>query len=312
MHNNSVDTNNPRPLTPLTLWRALTVTVLCALWSLFSYLAAPQASAHGGVIIDGSLTEEYEWLIAVSPYPVTPGATVITLLIYDLDTYAPVNGLDTALYLTPPGGERTGPFALLADPEQYPGDYSNILDIDREGDWDVTFVVNTESETLELGSTFTVQPGNPNEPRPTAEGAADVAATATVFAQNVANARQITPDAAATAVITDSSTVSIDSAGSLSGAGTLSGTETVMFAQSGSNTESDASAAEPTATTNTENVRTAYRAPGGSNPLAQAFRSNPWLWALVGVLPFALLFLWFLRAPAGEEIKTGSAEEEER
>ncbi|MEZ4658617.1 MAG: hypothetical protein R2911_13685 [Caldilineaceae bacterium] len=53
------------------------------------------AQAHGGVIVAGDLTEKYEWLIQVSPYPVTtPGETYVSLVIYDIKTYEPINGLN--------------------------------------------------------------------------------------------------------------------------------------------------------------------------------------------------------------------------
>lgn len=286
--------------------RRIALAALGACWCLLLLLAPQTASAHGGVIIDGSLTEEYEWLIAVNPYPATPGDTVLTLLIYDLDTYAPINGLDTALYLTPPGSdERAGPFTLLADPEQYPGDYSNIFDIDQEGDWGVTFVVDTGEETLELTSTLTVQPGNPNNPRPTAEGAADVAATATVFAQNVEEARQTGTDAETT----DAETTSAITVGS---AAPISGTRAVALSDTATQSESNSTSADTEA--GAENVDVNPASGNASTPsgnmqssLAQAFRDNSWLWVLVGALPFALLFLWFLRAPAIDE---SPAEEE--
>jgi len=261
--------------------------LLLALWLLPALIAPSAVRAHGGVIIDGDFTEEYEWLAAVSPYPATPGDTVITLLLYDLETYAPINGMDARLYLDPPeDGARLGPFNLLTDPEQYPGDYSNILDLTEEGDWGVLFAVDTGDETLELTTQFTVQPGDPNAVRPTPEGAADVAATATAFAQNVADARQApvqTPPANETAVSPLASPLETTD-------NITSGTE------SGNPGSGDT---ESAASVSTDGAR--------FSQVAAAFRARWWLWSTVAILPFALLFFWFWREPGRQEPAQPSA-----
>jgi hypothetical protein len=264
------------------LRRGLWALLLVALWLIPGLLAPPAARAHGGVIVDGGLTDEQEWLMAVSPYPATPGDTVLTLLIYDLDDYSPVNGLDAQLYLTPPDSDTaTGPYELLADPEQFPGDYSNILPIDQEGRWAVTFVVNTGEETLELTSQFIVQPGDPNRPRPTAEGAADVAATATAFAQNVNAARQTGSRAAGTAVPTQPQSVA---------------------AIATSSTFTQTSAEQLAAREDTAPEDVALDMPGAANTApALPETSRVWLWGILAVVPFALVFLWFLRGDDGAD-----------
>lgn len=241
--------------------RWLLGTLLIVLWLM---LTPDVAHAHGGVILDGDLTEEEEWLMAISPYPVTPGDTVITLLLYDLDTYAPINGLDAQLYLTPPSGDADrGPFELLTDPEQYPGDYSNILPLEQEGDWGVRFVVDMGDRVQEFTSQFTVQPGDANNPRPTVEGAADVAATATAFAQNVDAARQSGAPAASTPEL--------------------------MQAQA---TVAPAPTPSPTlapAATAADDAPSTSAAPTWRN-------ARVWMWGLLAIVPFALVFLWFLRS----------------
>ncbi len=58
--------------------------------------------AHGGVIIDSGYTPQYEWLVAINPYPTTPGPTTITILVYDVQTHQPVIDLQAELLLAAP------------------------------------------------------------------------------------------------------------------------------------------------------------------------------------------------------------------
>ena len=136
------------------------VTALVVLLSLFP---TPVTHAHGGVIVNTGYTDQYEWLIALSPYPVTPGETIITLLIYDIDTYAPILDAHTEMTLTDSGGAVLGPFVMETDPEVYPGDYSTILQLDELTTWDGLFQVWEKEEDklgdiapLELSFTFEV------------------------------------------------------------------------------------------------------------------------------------------------------------
>ncbi|MBV7328094.1 hypothetical protein KFU94_07510 [Chloroflexi bacterium TSY] len=154
--------------------------------------------AHGGVIIDGGFTDEYEWLVAINPFPLTPGETVLTLLVYDIKTYEPVNELDVELFLASPAAsqpccnadDHAGDFEILIDPELFPGDYSTILDLQETGEWEAMFTVSDEQGKMEVLVGFEVKPADPNTTRPTSIPTPGNAATATAFAQNVDEARQ--------------------------------------------------------------------------------------------------------------------------
>ncbi|MEZ4713666.1 MAG: hypothetical protein R3A44_41140 [Caldilineaceae bacterium] len=133
---------------------------------------APPVQAHGGVIVAGDLTEKYEWLIQVSPYPVTtPGETYVSLVIYDIKTYQPINGLSVEAYLAPPGstelccepGRDLGPIEILVDPEQYPGDYSILYDFSPIGQWNGVFIVEDEDGEWKAPFSFLVLPQNLNQ-----------------------------------------------------------------------------------------------------------------------------------------------------
>jgi hypothetical protein len=155
------------------------------------------AFAHGGVVVTSGLTDRYEWLAAIDPYPLTPGVTVFTLLVYDRQTYQPVTDLEGELYLAPPGsptpccqeGVHIGPLKLDTDPGLFPGDYSTVIDIDQPGEWIAKFTLVKAGDVLDVPVPFRVQPGRTGS-LPTAGGDVGAAATATVFAQNVAAARQ--------------------------------------------------------------------------------------------------------------------------
>ena len=168
------------------------VTALVVLLSLFP---TPVTHAHGGVIVNTGYTDQYEWLIALSPYPVTPGETIITLLIYDIDTYAPILDAHTEMTMTDSSSAVLGPFVMETDPEVYPGDYSTILQLDELTTWDGLFQVWEKEEDklgdiapLELSFTFEVMEGV-REPTSTPV----VEATETAFAVEVAAARSETP-----------------------------------------------------------------------------------------------------------------------
>lgn len=149
---------------------------------------SPRSHAHGGVIIDGGSTEEYEWLALASPYPVTPGETVISVQIYDIATYAPVNGLQAVMEFAPPGSPQPccqgdgvlGPLPVIIDPELYPGDYSTILLLLQEGDWQVKFSIPDEDVPVDLYFTVQVNASDGSR-RPTPVDADIVAATATAL-----------------------------------------------------------------------------------------------------------------------------------
>lgn len=163
-----------------------------------SFYPIGTAQAHGGVIIDSGATELYEWLVAVSPYPVAAGETVITLLVYDVETYAPIDGLTAELYLASPGSPQPcctaehhiGPVLLQAQPALYPGDYSATVPLNQMGDWQMQFRVAGADAELKLVVPVEVGPPGTANAAAVLAGSPDAAATATVFAQNVAEARQ--------------------------------------------------------------------------------------------------------------------------
>lgn len=163
---------------------------------LFYIIAGSQvARAHGGVVIDTGFTPHFEWLVSINPYPVTTGEATITLLVFDATTYGPVNDLRVMLYSTQPGapqsapGERSDGVNLTIDPAIYPGDYSANIPLDQAGEWRLQFVVEGDEKSFEM--TFPVEVAAVSQAQASsAGGTPDVAATATVFAQNVQLARQ--------------------------------------------------------------------------------------------------------------------------
>lgn len=177
-------------------WRLL-IGLFCGL--LLAGTAAPRPSvAHGGVVIDSGFTDHFEWLVSIDPYPLQTGQAMITLLVYDLTTYDPVNDLQVALYLAPPGTKRpccnptelSAPVPLVIDPQLYPGDYSSLITLAQPGDWALQFVVEGGDRSFTVvvpAPVVAAQAGSGVAP---ATGTPDVAATATVFAQNVQQARQ--------------------------------------------------------------------------------------------------------------------------
>jgi hypothetical protein len=221
-----------------------------------------QAYAHGGSVIASGFTETYEWLVQVDPYPTTPGSTVITLLVFDLQTFQPVVDLQQAqLHLTPPGGKpgaQIEPVPLETDPAIYPGDYSAVVILDQTGDWQARFVTAGDT-SLELSATIRVFPSPGSDANAAPASAPDAAVTATVFAQNVAEARS-----------TQTSAAPGQSASPLGSTGV-----------------------SPLV------VQVSPLATGGGNAIA-AGRANPFgaawrLWGALGLVPIAALFAWALR-----------------
>ncbi len=159
---------------------------------------AGNAQAHGGAIVTDGYTPQYEWLVAINPFPITPGQTVITLLIYDLKTYKPVTDASAELYLAPPGstepccqkGVASGPFALTTDPVQFPGDYSTTLVLGKAGQWQARFHVVTKSGAFDALTSFTVDSGDGTYALNRGVISTPSPATATAFAKNVSTALQ--------------------------------------------------------------------------------------------------------------------------
>jgi hypothetical protein len=163
-------------------------------------MAGRPVYAHGGVIIDSGYTPQYEWLVAINPYPTTPGPTTITILVYDVQTHRPVIDLQAKLLLATPAstepcckqGVHIGPLPLLTDPALYPGDYSTIVDLDQVGHWAGLVQMTAGEQTVELEIGFDVLEGDSATGALVATTAVDAGATATVFAANVESARQAT------------------------------------------------------------------------------------------------------------------------
>lgn len=178
-------------------YRVLLSGVLLGL--LLAGTAVPRPSlAHGGVVIDSGFTNYFEWLVSIDPYPLQTGKATITLLVFDLTTYDPVNDLQTTLYLAAPGTTRpccnptelSAPIPLVVDPQLYPGDYSAVITFDQAGDWALQMVVEGGDRSFTIVVPAPVVAAAAGGIVAPATGTPDVAATATVFAQNVQAARQ--------------------------------------------------------------------------------------------------------------------------
>lgn len=176
--------------------RPLFILLLCSAL-LTSLLWSRPATAHGGVVIDSGFTDHFEWLVSIDPYPIVTGQAMLTLLVYDLTTYDPVSDLQVTVALAPPGTTRpccnptelSAPIPLVIDPQLYPGDYSELINLDQPGEWAIQFVVeggDRSFTTVVLVPVRAAPSGQVVSPLTTP----DVAATATVFAQNVQSARQ--------------------------------------------------------------------------------------------------------------------------
>lgn len=177
-------------------WRYGWVGLLCFL--LLASLGWPRpAAAHGGVVIDSGFTDHFEWLVTIDPYPLVTGQAMLTLLVYDLATYDPVSDLQVTVAMAPPGTTRpcckptelSAPIALVIDPQIYPGDYSERINLDQPGEWALQFVVDGGERSF---TTIVLLPvkAAPAGQVVSALATPDVAATATVFAGNVQAARQ--------------------------------------------------------------------------------------------------------------------------
>ncbi|MEZ4677757.1 MAG: hypothetical protein R2932_26425 [Caldilineaceae bacterium] len=167
-------------------------------------IAVPRTSrAHGGVIVDTGFTDHYEWLVSIDPFPTLMGQATLTLLVYDIATYEPVNELAVTLFLADPEAPRpccqpevhTGPVTLTVDPQIYPGDYSNVVTFDQPGDWELQFVATApdaqREKTFAIVVPMTIHATMGGSERIPIEAGStpDVDATATVFAQNINDAR---------------------------------------------------------------------------------------------------------------------------
>ena len=158
----------------------LSIIVASMVMSTVLILDTPKgAQAHGGIIIESDITNGYEWLLAVNPFPMTPGEISLALLVYDTEeNYAPMNELAVELYLAAPSNpnpccnaeQHMGPIELEILPDIYPGDYSAFVNLQEEGEWVAKYIIIDEGKApMELIIPFEVRPLDPNQPRPTLE-----------------------------------------------------------------------------------------------------------------------------------------------
>ncbi len=171
------------------LYRSIRLICYAALL-LATFVMQQRVRAHGGVIIDSGFSSHFEWLASINPYPVTTGEATITLLVYNIINYEPVNDLQVTLYMMGPDAVPPGDGVKLAiDPAIYPGDYSANIPLERAGEWQFRFVVEGGDRSFEV--TVPVKVAAASIAQPTeVDATLDPAATATVFAQNVQLARQ--------------------------------------------------------------------------------------------------------------------------
>ncbi|MCE7980398.1 MAG: hypothetical protein DYG89_04345 [Caldilinea sp. CFX5] len=173
----------------------LGVSLFCLIL-LLALLTPRLVIAHGGVVIDSGFTPHFEWLVSIDPYPITTGQATITLLVFDLTNYDPVNDLKPTVAMAAPGttrpccnpAELSAPLELTIDPQIYPGDYSAQITFDQPGEWALQFVAEGGERSFTVVVPVTVKAAT--EQAPSLLATPDAAATATVFAQNVQVARE--------------------------------------------------------------------------------------------------------------------------
>lgn len=149
------------------LCRGLIVALIVGIHAL---LLQPQiAKAHGGVIMDGGFTPEYEWLVLSANTPLVEGPNLMSFVIYDIDTYAPVDGMRVEVLIAHQSSEvqccnpddHVGPIELEADPENWPGDYSYELPLDGFGNFEIKFIAyqgDSDEPAIEAISNMLVLP----------------------------------------------------------------------------------------------------------------------------------------------------------
>lgn len=255
--------------------------LLLGTFALFFLMGGQPVGAHGGVVIDGGRTNDYEWAAMASPFPVTPGEVVVTVLVYDSETYAPINGLATTMYLAPPdspepccqGEGVIGPLPLIVDPELYPGDYSNIVLLPQAGKWRGKFSIEAPGAPTDFFFTLNVKEAQGAEPRPTPESAAEIALTATALAASVESP---TANSALQSPLKQVDGLAVTPLGG----GEAEDSIAYVAPESGSNLSNPAAR------------------PGGEMKQTNEFtwvRQNSWLLAALTLIPLLLLVVWFLR-----------------
>lgn len=123
-----------------------------------------QAQAHGTMVIDSGTVQPYAWTLSVSPYPIIPGPTSLSLLVFDNQSNSIVSNLEGEVYLAAPNstepcckqGVHAGPFPLLTEPFQFPGDYVAYVPINAVGPWTAQFQLKAPDHTFAITSRMDV------------------------------------------------------------------------------------------------------------------------------------------------------------
>ncbi len=140
----------------------LLLTILSAILGL---LPTQSARAHGGFVIESGEIDNYSWAVSIFPYPVSPGASVTSILIYDKAAGRSAIDLKGEVYLADPDssepccqpGVHHGPYPLIADHTLYPGDYTAFLPIDKAGRWQIQFVMESPAGKYGFVASIDVQ-----------------------------------------------------------------------------------------------------------------------------------------------------------
>jgi hypothetical protein len=183
-----------RTISPLTSVRAGLRWLLVGCF--VCLLVASQAEgtqAHGAIVIDSGSVEAYAWTLSVSPYPITPGPTSLSLLVFNNQSNSIVSNLEGEVYLAAPNstepcckrGVHVGPFPLLTEPFQFPGDYIAYVPIDVVGPWTAQFQLKSPEQSFAITSKMQVVADEGNGPINAAMIAEEVAQLTKYTAQQL-------------------------------------------------------------------------------------------------------------------------------
>lgn len=138
--------------------------LLACLVGMLIRLQAGQVQAHGAMVINSGTVQAYSWTLSVSPYPIIPGPTSLSLLVFDNQSNSIISNLDGEVYLAAPNsaepcckqGVHAGPFPLLTEPLQFPGDYVAYVPIDAVGPWTAQFQLRAPDHAFVITSPIDV------------------------------------------------------------------------------------------------------------------------------------------------------------
>jgi len=269
---------------------------------LLAFLLQPQTTyAHGGVIMDGGFTPEYEWLVLSANSPLVEGLNLMSFVIYDINTYEPIDGMRVEVLIAHPSSrveccnadEHVGPIELEADPENWPGDYSYPLPLDGFGNFQLKFIAykgNSDEPAIEAISTMLVLPDlnnitpepNPNLIPPDETGVITSPLSAPGQAESPLGAPLpgITKDIAITGT-----------------AASTSQSEQTISASNGSTTQAPISGGTTAAVATTE-----------GETLLDKLRRQWILWTMAGLIPLAMLAFLLFRPSVDELVAQKEAE----